>query len=57
MAREHNDANVVCLGARVTGPGVATDALDVFLDARASEVDRHRRRIEKLDAIGPGASG
>lgn len=53
MAREHNDANVVCLGARVTGPGVAAMALDAFLDSSPSENPRHQRRIEKLNSLGP----
>lgn len=47
LARAHNDANVVCFGARLIGTVVATDALDAFL---ASEFlgGRHQRRIDKL---------
>ena len=49
MSREHNDANVLCLGARIVGPGLAQAILEAFLDARF-EGGRHARRVEKLDA-------
>ena len=52
MAREHNDANVICFGARVTGAGRALAALDAFLAASPSTVERHQRRVEKMMAIG-----
>lgn len=48
MTRAHNDANVLCLGGRVVGPGLATKLLKVFLDG-SFEGGRHSRRIEKLD--------
>lgn len=47
MARQHNDANVLVLGARVVGQAVAVDCLGVFLEA-AFEGGRHQRRVEKL---------
>lgn len=47
LARRHNHANVVCLGARITGPVVAVDALLAFLEA-PEEHGRHDRRIAKL---------
>jgi len=47
LARQHNDANVVAFGARVTGPEVALDALRVFL-ATPYEGGRHDRRVAKL---------
>lgn len=47
MARRHNDANVLVLGARVVGQAVAVDCLGVFLDT-AFEGGRHQRRVEKL---------
>ncbi len=50
LARAHNDANVVCFGARLLGLVVATDALDAFLAARF-EGGRHERRVEKLAAL------
>ncbi|HLN05260.1 MAG TPA: ribose 5-phosphate isomerase B [Acidimicrobiales bacterium] len=50
LAREHNDANVVCLGARLVGPVVATDALEMFLRSEFAG-GRHLRRIEKIAAL------
>ena len=51
LAREHNDANVICLGARLIEPEQATGALDAFLNARF-EGGRHQRRVDKIDALG-----
>jgi ribose 5-phosphate isomerase B len=48
MAREHNDANVLCIGARVVGLGVAIDLLDAFLNT-AFAGGRHAPRVAKLD--------
>jgi ribose 5-phosphate isomerase B len=48
MARLHNDANVLCLGARVVGPGLAEEILRGFI-ATEFEGGRHQRRIDKLD--------
>jgi ribose 5-phosphate isomerase B len=48
MARAHNDANVLCLGARVVGVGHATKILRAFLDT-PYEGGRHARRLDKLD--------
>ena len=50
LAREHNDANVVCFGARLVGPVVAIDALDEFL-ASAFAGGRHVARLEKIVAL------
>jgi ribose 5-phosphate isomerase B len=47
LAREHNDANLLALGARMTGAAVARDALDAFLDT-AYAGGRHAARVEKL---------
>ena len=47
LARQHNDANVLALGARVTGEEVARDCVRVFLDT-AFEGGRHARRVDKL---------
>lgn len=44
MSREHNDANVLCLGGRVLGPALALDIVTVWL-ATAFEGGRHQRRI------------
>lgn len=48
MARRHNDANVLCLGARVLGPGVIEQVVDVFL-ATDFEGGRHQRRVAKIE--------
>jgi ribose 5-phosphate isomerase B len=47
LARQHNDANVLALGARTTGPEVAKDCLRVFL-ATPFDGGRHQRRVDKL---------
>lgn len=49
LARQHNDANVLCLGARLIGPEVARESLSVFLDT-AFEGGRHSTRVGKLGA-------
>jgi len=48
MAREHNDANVLCLGARVIGPSLALEIVRAFLDGKFGG-DRHARRVGKID--------
>ena len=50
LARAHNDANVACFGARLTGGTTALDALDAFL-ATSFEAGRHLRRIAKIDRL------
>ena len=50
MARAHNDANVLCLGERITGAGLAVAIVEAFL-ATPFEGGRHARRVEKLDAL------
>jgi ribose 5-phosphate isomerase B len=50
LAREHNDANIVCLGARFLGEQVAIDALDAFLGA-SFEGGRHIDRVAKISAL------
>ena len=47
LARQHNDANVICFGGRMIGAEVARDCLRVFLSTEF-EAGRHRRRVEKL---------
>jgi len=49
-ARAHNDANVIALGARVVGPGVAEQSLRVFRDT-PFEGGRHSRRVDKISAL------
>ena len=51
QSREHDDCNVLCLGARVVGEELALDIVRAFVAARFSGEDRHRRRLEKIEAI------
>ncbi|HEY0837130.1 MAG TPA: ribose 5-phosphate isomerase B [Azospirillum sp.] len=48
LAREHNDANVLALGARVVGPEIAKDCVTAFLDTPFAGGERHSRRVGKL---------
>ncbi|HZJ70477.1 MAG TPA: ribose 5-phosphate isomerase B [Planctomycetota bacterium] len=50
MARAHNDANVLCLGARVLDPSVAEELLSLFLST-PFEGGRHATRVAKLGAV------
>ena len=47
--RQHNDANVLCMGARTLGPGLALKIVDIFLDTPFSGEDRHARRIAQIE--------
>ena len=49
--REHNNANILCLGARVVGPGLALMIVDTFLDTAFSNDERHVRRLKLYDAL------
>lgn len=48
MTRLHNDANILALGGRVLGPGLALRIVDTFLDTPFSNEERHMRRIEQI---------
>ena len=48
---EHDDANVLALGAQVVGPAVAHELVRAFLEARFSGKENHRRRVEKIKAM------
>lgn len=48
--RLHNDANMIALGARVVGPGLALKIIDTFLNTPFSNDERHMRRIEKIES-------
>jgi ribose 5-phosphate isomerase B len=50
MARAHNDANVLCIGARVLGPGLASEVVRAFLE-QPFEGGRHQRRIDKITGM------
>lgn len=47
MSREHNNANILCLGERVVGRGLALSIIDAWLQA-SFQGSRHERRIEKI---------
>ena len=47
--RSHNDANVLALGARVVGEGLALKIVDTFLDTPFSNDERHIRRISQIE--------
>ena len=48
---EDDDVNVLCLGARVVGAGLAVDLVKDFVGARFSGLERHRRRLAKIAAF------
>lgn len=49
-SRQHNDANILALGERITGVGLALDIVDAYLEAEF-EGGRHQRRIDKITEI------
>ncbi len=49
MTRLHNDANILAMGARVVGPGLALKIVDTFLDTPFSGDERHVRRIKQIE--------
>jgi ribose 5-phosphate isomerase B len=50
MTRLHNDCNVLCLGERVVGSGLARDIVDAWLGT-SFEGGRHQRRVDKINAL------
>lgn len=55
LTRNHNNANVLCLGARVVGAGLALDLVDAFVNAEF-DGDRHTRRLSLIEDIEKGKS-
>lgn len=51
QSREHDDCNVLCLGARVTGVELALDIVRLFVAAKFTGEERHRRRLAKIKAL------
>ena len=47
--REHNDANILCMGGRVVGPGLAIKITETFLTTEFSNGERHIRRLNKIE--------
>lgn len=54
---EHDNMNVLCLGARVVGPELMLDLVRAFLAARFTGEERHRRRLAKISALEHRLSG
>ena len=48
-SRLHNDANILAMGARVIGPGLALKIVETFIDTEFSGAERHMRRIKMLE--------
>lgn len=51
MAKEHNNANIICIGGRVVDEGKAKEIVSAFMDAEASGEERHVRRVNKIKEI------
>ena len=51
QAVEHDDVNMLCVGARVIGPELASDILRAWAGARFTGEERHQRRLDKVNAI------
>ncbi|KAL1110020.1 hypothetical protein AAG570_014184 [Ranatra chinensis] len=51
FTRMHNDANALCLGGRVVGPGLAEILVDLFLDTEFEGGGRHQVRVDKIKAL------
>jgi RpiB/LacA/LacB family sugar-phosphate isomerase len=54
---EHDDMNVLALGARIVGPEPAWECVAAFVAARFSGEPRHRRRLAKVEAIEAAEAG
>ncbi len=50
MCREHNNANVMCLGGRTLGPNISLEMVDLFLNTEFGG-ERHQRRVDKIMAL------
>jgi ribose 5-phosphate isomerase B len=48
---EHDDVNVMCIGAQIVGPWLANDLVSAFLAARFEDNEDYRRRVDKLHAM------
>ncbi|MDH4209136.1 MAG: ribose 5-phosphate isomerase B [Anaerolineae bacterium] len=54
MSKEHNNSNILCLGERVVGYGLAVEVVKAWLEAGFSNEERHRRRLGKIAALENG---
>jgi len=51
MARAHNNANIIGMGGRVVGPGLALEIAKAFLETEFEGGERHSRRVDKINAM------
>ncbi len=51
LSRQHNNANVICLGERLIGPDLAVEAVRAFVATPFSGLERHARRVALIDEI------
>ncbi len=51
MAREHNNANIICIGGRTTDEKMAIKMVDIFLSTEKSNEERHSNRVNKISEI------
>ena len=54
LGRQHNNANVLCLGERLTPQDQALAILDVFMNTEFEDGGRHQRRVAKIDSLTGG---
>jgi len=52
LARNHNNANILCLGSRISTIDECKNLIKLFLETEFSQGERHQRRIEKIDRLG-----
>lgn len=50
LTREHNDANVLALGAGIVGKNLALEIVDTFFKTEFSQVERHQKRVDMIEA-------
>ena len=53
---EHDDVNVLCLGARIIGDALAEEIVTAFVTARFTGEERHKRRLAKVRALEEGTT-
>jgi ribose 5-phosphate isomerase B len=51
MSRKHNNTNIIAVGARVVGAGLALDIVKIFLETLFEYGSRHERRVDKINAL------
>jgi len=54
LTRVHNNANILCLGGRVVGTGLAFSLVDVFIETEFCGEERHQRRIDQITQLENG---